>query len=369
MGSKVSRDNFEWVGGDEPHATRRKLILAKHPEIKSLMKVDPNFKWIVSSLVIFQIITVILLRNVTSWFILFPICYFITGTVNHALMLAVHEIAHAQAFGPNRVMANRIFGMIANLPLGIPMSVSFKKYHLEHHRYQGDDILDTDIPSKFETRFFTTTFLKLIWVTLQPFFYTIRPLFVHPKPPTIHEFTNLVVQLTFDIIIGLTCGWHLVFYLILANIIAMGLHPVAGHFISEHYIMFDKEDIQTNEASVTQHDGKFLIPETCSYYGPLNYLTFNVGYHVEHHDFPSIPGSKLPLVRKIAPEFYNHLNHHTSWVKVIWKYITDPSVGPFARVKRPHKFGSKEVETNDDSVLLSKANGVNKSANDVKKDS
>ena len=89
-------------------------------------------------------------------------------------------------------------------------------------------------------------------------------------------------------------------------------------------------------SEVVDGDGKFIIPETCSYYGPLNWVTFNVGYHVEHHDFPSIPGSRLPLLSKIAPEYYMNLNYHTSWTNVLWRYITDPKVGPSARVRRPH---------------------------------
>jgi len=93
------------------------------------------------------------------------------------------------------------------------------------------------------------------------------------------------------------------------------LHPMAGHFISEHYMFLKGQ-------------------ETYSYYGPLNLLTFNVGYHNEHHDFPNIPGSRLPMLKEMVPEYYDNLKSYTSWSGVIWDFIMDPTIGPYSRVRR-----------------------------------
>lgn len=127
-------------------------------------------------------------------------------------------------------MANRFFGYFCNLPLGVPMSVSFKKYHLEHHRYQGDEVIDTDLPTLLEAKLFCTTFGKFCWVCLQPFFYLVRPLIVNPKPPNQHEIINAIIQIVFDAIIVYCFGWRMVAYLIAGTLMAMGLHPVAGSF-------------------------------------------------------------------------------------------------------------------------------------------
>lgn len=317
MGAHVSRTDFEWSYTEEPHASRRKIILAKYPQIKKLFGYDPWFKWQVAAYVLMQLIMLFVMKD-RSWPMIFLVAYCFGGVINHALMLAIHEISHNLAFGHARPMANRLLGFFANLPIGIPISISFRKWHLEHHRYQGDEVLDTDIPTYIEAKLFCTTVGKFFWVFLQPFFYALRPMFVHPKSPEPLEVINLFIQLTFDGLVYYFFGGKVLVYLIAGSLMAMGLHPVAGHFISEHY-MFKKGF------------------ETYSYYGILNKVTFNVGYHNEHHDFPAVPGSRLPEVKRIAAEFYDNLPQHNSWVSVLYDFVTDPEIGPYARIRRKHK--------------------------------
>lgn len=314
MGQHNSRTDFEWVYTEEPHASRRKIILEKYPQIKKLFGYDPNFKWVVTGMVFIQILMLFIMKD-RSWPVIILVAYFFGGVINHSLMLAIHELSHNLAFGHARPMHNRLFGFFANLPIGVPVSVSFKKYHLEHHRYQGDDKKDTDIPTYIEAKLFCTSFGKFCWVCLQPFFYAFRPLVTYPKPPTFLEYVNLVIQLIFDAVVVYFFGGRVLGYLLIGSMLAMGLHPVAGHFISEHY-MFKKGY------------------ETYSYYGPLNWITFNVGYHNEHHDFPAVPGSRLPEVKRIAAEFYDNLPQHDSWSAVLYDFVMDPEVGPYARIKR-----------------------------------
>jgi sphingolipid delta-4 desaturase len=244
------------------------------------------------------------------WFLL---CWALGGTLTHWLFLGNHELAHNLCF--KKTLYNELLGMVANMGQGLPSCVTFKKYHLEHHYYQGVDVIDGDVPTNLEGKIFNTTFKKIIWVILQPAFYALRPIIVNPKPMCSKEAANIISTVAFDAAFAYFFGIKALLFNVAGTILGMGIHPVASHFISEHY---------------TFKEGQ----ETYSYYGWLNLVTFNVGYHNEHHGFPRIPGFKLPMVRKIAPEFYDPLHSYDSWPGVIYDYIFRIDIGPYSRIKR-----------------------------------
>jgi len=112
------------------------IILKKYPEIKKLMGYDPMIALYVSIEVLTNVAIAYLLRD-ASWYVIVPMAWVVSATINHSLGGAIHEIGHNLAFGHKRPLANRALGMLANLPMAIPLSVTYKKYHSDHHRYMG----------------------------------------------------------------------------------------------------------------------------------------------------------------------------------------------------------------------------------------
>jgi sphingolipid delta-4 desaturase len=114
----------------------------------------------------------------------------------------------------------------------------------------------------------------------------------------------------------------------LASIFAIGLHPLGARWIQEHFLVKAPQ-------------------ETYSYYGPLNWVAFNVGYHNEHHDVMRVPWTRLPQVRKLAPEFYDTLHYHTSWTALWLKFLFDPSLSLYSRMTRTGGSGDGTVRAED----------------------
>jgi sphingolipid delta-4 desaturase len=253
------------------------------------------------------------------WWQLWIAAYVISGTFNQNLFTAQHEISHFLAF--RKPFYNKLLALAANLPLIVPVAVKFREYHHDHHLFLGVDGGDVDLPTVFESTWITSTLSKAVYGFFYILVYGVRPLVVRPKNISTADIVNWVVVISFDLLILYLGGLKPLVYLLAGSIMGGGLHPMAGHLLAEHY-MFEKGQ------------------ETYSYYGPLNALSYNVGYHNEHHDFPQIPHTRLHKLRKIAPEYYEPLYHHTSWCWVVWKFLTDPAVGPWSRMHRPTREGA-----------------------------
>ncbi|OLC08853.1 MAG: hypothetical protein AUH42_00445 [Gemmatimonadetes bacterium 13_1_40CM_70_11] len=63
-------------------------------------------------------------------------------------------------------------------------------------------------------------------------------------------------------------------------------------------------------------------------------MSFNIGYHNEHHDFPGVPWNRVPQIRRLAPEWYDCLVSYRSWTKLLVRFLFDPKVTLFARMGR-----------------------------------
>jgi len=264
------------------------------------------------------------------WWAVFLFSWVIGSVGAGNLMAAHHEISHFLVF--KKPSWNKALWILANSPLGVPLGSLFKQYHVDHHNQMGCDDVDTGIWTSAEAYCVGGNWLvKTIFLVFFPIPFFFRPFIMCiAKKPDITDLISWIVVPAYDVALCYYGGESIkpLAFLILSTYHGVGLHPIAGHCISEHVML--------------NGDGQ----ETHSCYDPyLNPLLYNFGYHVEHHDFPNIPWNRLPQLRKIAPEYYQHLVSYETWTYVMWKFITDPKVGQMGvMTKRVQRTGAGQAK-------------------------
>jgi sphingolipid delta-4 desaturase len=316
--SLPARD-FQYSDAPEPHRERTKRLLQNHPEVRSLIGRNPLSALLVVLLVALQIALAGILGQ-QPWWLGLLVAYVAGAFANHALFVLIHECAHNLVF--RRRAANILLSILADLPNVVPSAVSFRSYHLKHHSFQGHYELDADLASRWEANLIGNSFIgKTLWLLFFPVFQSLRPPRLS-EIPFLNAWTvvNWVVVFGFDLFVAFTFGPAALLYLLESLFFAVGLHPLGARWIQEHYLVSPPQ-------------------ETYSYYGPLNTIALNVGFHNEHHDLPSVPWNNLPRLKRAAPELYENLVGHRSWTRLLWRFLTDRNLSLYSRILRSDRGG------------------------------
>lgn len=309
-----NNQTFVWSEESEPHRKRTREILKQHPEIKELIGRNPYTFLVILLAVGIQLGLAWYLKD-QSWWWIFGVAYLIGAFASHTLFVCIHEVSHNLLFKKKEY--NTIAGIIANIPSLFPSSVSFQKYHIKHHSFQGVHELDADMPDEWEAKLVgNSTIGKMIWLLFYPVFQIIRPLrMAEIRVFDFWTIVNWVVQFTATGLIIWFMGPKALVYLFISFFFSLGLHPLGARWIQEHFLT----------------DGG---QETKSYYGPLNIPNLNVGMHNEHHDFPSVPWHNLPKLKRTAHEHYDNLAYHTSLTTLLFKFLFDKKLTLYSRIAR-----------------------------------
>lgn len=317
---------FHLAADDQPHPGRTRAILARHPQVRALVGRNPWTALIALFVVALQVALAALLGRLGLgfWFLAVFLAYCVGAFANHCLYVIIHDATHRLIF-PGRA-ANQLVAVFADLPNVVPGAIGFGLCHLKHHAFQGQYGADADIASDWEARLIGHRWYgKAFWMLVFPLFQLTRPMRI--KVFSVFNGWTLVsiaAALLFDVWIVMAFGWNAILYLGASWLFSIGLHPLGGRWIQEHFTLDPRQ-------------------ETASYYGVLNIVALNVGYHNEHHDFPSVPWNRLPRIRALAPEFYDTLDCKTSWTRLWLSFLFDENYSLYSRVLRPHAPGSKAL--------------------------
>lgn len=299
----MSADRVGILHGPQWHNERRIQLFEAHPDARKLVGRNLWSAPLVCALVAVQFAVAVTMRAQPVWVVLL-VAYLMGAFISHALGVLIHEFTHDLVF--RRPWLNRLFSIVANVPLVFPAAIDFRDKHLAHHAHLGEpDGPDTQAPQAWEFGFVRSRLRAFIW-------HSFGPLMVHRAQRSKASGwlpLNFVLQGAVVVPFAVHYGWRSMLFLLASAWLAFGPHPIGIRRYGEHLTLA-------------------LTQPTTSYYGLLNWLSLNVGFHVEHHDLPSVPWNRLPKLRALAPELYTPLKSISSWSFLLWGLLTRDGEGP-----------------------------------------
>lgn len=298
------------------HRLRKRAILAEFPQVSKLYGTDNRTQWYAYALIALQAWLAWLASG--SYTRALALSVLIGPFVGNGILCLIHEATHFLVF--QKASHNRILALLTNSVMVIPIAEIFRQHHHRHHQRLGDDSGDVDVPTPAEIKFVGNSALrKALWLAFNMIILPIRSLSRLPVEVDAFIIANWVVCIGVGAFTLFTSRPAFVF-LILSTLNSQGLHPANTRQVQRH--------VYDGDAAMRDAPPGTLRPGTYSYYGPVNLLTLNVGYHIEHHDFCAIPWTRVQELRRIAGDkWYPDTNAHRGrGVRELFNFVTNKKI-------------------------------------------
>jgi len=316
------------------HLNRKRAVLLDHPEVKKLYGQNPLTLVVLAAVFSLHVYYSYHFAQY-SWFTVILGSYTLGAWMSFLLQVIGHDCTHRLV--TKTPAYNKLGALIAFLPVfSGPFGTLWMYEHMWHHNVVVDKSLRYGLQSNpaLKKAFLTLIFIGIINVaitvagaalgitmlitiplgimgirsSLYPKKFPMAPYNRFPQTLNGWTFANIVACVIFNSAVLYFLGIKGFMYMFLSALFMNGLHPLGMRQVQEHY--FVKRGQPTYSA-----------------YTNISTYAMNICYHVEHHDFPTIPWNRLPLLTKAAPEYYTKdLYSYPSYTAVLFEFLFNKGI-------------------------------------------
>ncbi|MCG6902398.1 MAG: fatty acid desaturase [Rhodobacter sp.] len=308
--------------GISPQARRhndlRRAAIAAHPELKTISGSDPRTVLALPVILVAHWGMAWLLSDAAIW-VIFVAAFFWGQIAIHAAGSLVHETAHKLIFRTER--PKLAFDLGLEWILGsYGKQLTYQHEHItSHHPYIGDyerDYEHEDIcafQSRMTLRHDNPAIQRLL---------TGLTLVIHALPlgfligdevlPRLNAWVSGRPQKDPERHVESTRPprWQVRLFIAVSLLSNLTLLALFGFWALLYHLwslslFLGKLGIWNLGQSLSEHEGSNDEAPSRSTYSWINLALFNTGYHNEHHTFPNVAWTRLPVLTRAAPEVFN----------------------------------------------------------------
>jgi sphingolipid delta-4 desaturase len=314
------------------HIELRRRIVKDHPDALALA--GPDWRGAPAALVILAVHwTVLWWVSQTNVLVVFLAAFFIGQLAIHSAGALVHETAHRLVF--RHPQGKLLFDLLLEaITTSFGRQLTYQHEHVStHHPYLG--VYERDYEHEDVCRFLARRTFRAkhpgrqrlltaleLFLHLLPFGFLFADKIVLPfyargtgrktkdternigatKAPAAEQRLFIAVSLAVNVFLFAAFGFLGWLYQIWSLSLFLG-----------------KCGVTNLGQSLSEHPGDDVENPTRSTYWWGNWFLFNTGYHHEHHTFPEVAWTRLPALKRLAPDAF--VPGTRSYVRLWWEHV------------------------------------------------